>query len=325
MIASGVSPDKCMQTTAARAINELYREHLFQLALTFHGGMRAISYEWGSPNAKKDYSPDDGILLPMGQAMKKYASDSFYPKPDAMNPQVYPVKGGMEDWAYASSWDKTPGWVRACKPTTFLSQGGQYPLSKTIYTSDMLRTLNLLIETNSQKTPTEWLLGSVHQVLKPKDAKGNSDGDIPRNIRLQLMMIDLVQPYVRWSDDIQNDYLYLQKFWDNEIIAKAKREGRVNHPYTENDHVFLKWEVGGALTVDDTALYYITMTPPRSHSDLDDLDCSEGTSTKLFFNKVWLYNFYFLEWLKRIVIFLFFEVCNCYNHSFLSLSKHSIY
>jgi hypothetical protein len=108
----GVSSDKCMQTTAARAINELYRKHLFQLALTFHGGMRAISYEWGSPNAKKDYSPDDGVLLPLGMNMRKYASGDFYPKPDAMNPQVYPVKGGMEDWAYAASWDKTAGWVQ---------------------------------------------------------------------------------------------------------------------------------------------------------------------------------------------------------------------
>ena len=43
---------ECMKTTAARAVNELWREHLFQLAITFHGGMRAISYEWGSNNHK---------------------------------------------------------------------------------------------------------------------------------------------------------------------------------------------------------------------------------------------------------------------------------
>jgi hypothetical protein len=45
----------------ARALNELWREHLFQLAITFHGGMEAITYEWGSPNHPrgKDTSPDD--------------------------------------------------------------------------------------------------------------------------------------------------------------------------------------------------------------------------------------------------------------------------
>ena len=56
------SASQCMQTTAARAVNELWREHLFQLAITFHGGMRAISYEWGSTNhrgSSRNVSPDD--------------------------------------------------------------------------------------------------------------------------------------------------------------------------------------------------------------------------------------------------------------------------
>ena len=30
----GKDPAECMQTTAARAINEIYRAHLFQLAIT---------------------------------------------------------------------------------------------------------------------------------------------------------------------------------------------------------------------------------------------------------------------------------------------------
>eukprot|EP00952_Eustigmatos_sp_NYUAD-ZCMA_P003550 15499-Eustigmatos_ZCMA.PRE.1 len=34
----------------ARSLNEVWREHLFQLALTFHAGMESITYEWGSPN-----------------------------------------------------------------------------------------------------------------------------------------------------------------------------------------------------------------------------------------------------------------------------------
>ncbi len=43
-------PDKCMRTFVGRALNEVWLEHLFQLAITFHGGMQAIAYEWGSPN-----------------------------------------------------------------------------------------------------------------------------------------------------------------------------------------------------------------------------------------------------------------------------------
>ena len=41
-----------------RAVNEVWREHAFQLAVTFHGGMVGMAYEWGSPDHphKKDKS-----------------------------------------------------------------------------------------------------------------------------------------------------------------------------------------------------------------------------------------------------------------------------
>jgi hypothetical protein len=35
-------PTKCMRTIAGRSINEVFREHMFQLSLTFHGGMEEI-------------------------------------------------------------------------------------------------------------------------------------------------------------------------------------------------------------------------------------------------------------------------------------------
>lgn len=39
-----------------RAVNEVWRDHVFQLAVTFHGGMVGMAYEWGSRNHphKKD-------------------------------------------------------------------------------------------------------------------------------------------------------------------------------------------------------------------------------------------------------------------------------
>jgi hypothetical protein len=45
-------PQECMQTITARVVNELFRSHLFRLAITFHGGTTSVSYEWGSPNHK---------------------------------------------------------------------------------------------------------------------------------------------------------------------------------------------------------------------------------------------------------------------------------
>lgn len=38
----------CMETVAARTVNELMREHIFILSLTFHGGLNAIGYPWGN-------------------------------------------------------------------------------------------------------------------------------------------------------------------------------------------------------------------------------------------------------------------------------------
>jgi hypothetical protein len=35
-------PKDCMQTIAARTLNEVFREHMFQSSFTFHGGMEVI-------------------------------------------------------------------------------------------------------------------------------------------------------------------------------------------------------------------------------------------------------------------------------------------
>jgi hypothetical protein len=43
-------PAHCMTTLTARAINEVWRDNLVTSAITFHGGMQAIAYEWGSEN-----------------------------------------------------------------------------------------------------------------------------------------------------------------------------------------------------------------------------------------------------------------------------------
>jgi hypothetical protein len=47
------APSNCMATIAARSLNEVYRARLLQLVITFHGGMQAIGYNWGSFNYYK--------------------------------------------------------------------------------------------------------------------------------------------------------------------------------------------------------------------------------------------------------------------------------
>lgn len=67
------TPDKCMQTVAARTLNEIYREHLFQLALTFHGGMEVVGYEWGAPHWMNKASPDDAAQSAIATAYSLFA------------------------------------------------------------------------------------------------------------------------------------------------------------------------------------------------------------------------------------------------------------
>ncbi|GBG32166.1 Carboxypeptidase D [Hondaea fermentalgiana] len=223
-------PHSCMETIAARAVNELWREHLFQLALTYHGGMQAIAFEWGTlTNRKFPISPDDIAQLMLGSAMSAVAGDLHkgegpYPH-DRLNDLVYPVRGGMEDWGYAGSWAAS---AKPCDPKHFFG----YAKEKTQYTSDQLRAFNMLIETSRDKTPDEGTLGTTEEMMRPE---GGGDGHIPRNVRLALFMTDLVQPYVQWVQV-------------PDAADSADRD--------QSATLSFAWEVGGALFVDQTFLEY---------------------------------------------------------------------
>jgi len=221
-------PSSCMKTYGARALNELFRAHMFQLAITFHGGIESISYTWGTMTAKgskRMRSPDDVSLRMIAASMSSYGgkvNGNRYPH-GAMNDILYPVRGGMEDWAYASSWpteskhDSSP-----C-----LGHGTAYPEERTAYNGDMLRAFNFLVETSKDKIPSS-SLGTDENLLAPGQATG--EGHIPRNLRLMLMLTDLVQPYIK--------------------LKRTKKMGK---------KLQASWEIGGALYVDSTYVEYETI------------------------------------------------------------------
>eukprot|EP00957_Ditylum_brightwellii_P192744 14676033-Ditylum_brightwellii.AAC.1 len=93
----------------------------------------------------------------------------------------------MEDWAYAGSFD--PDRVIPCQP----EQYGGYPKERTIYDESTLRTFNMLVETSDVKSPARDDLGTSHD---PFNTNSQGNGHISRNIRLALLALDLVQPYV---------------------------------------------------------------------------------------------------------------------------------
>jgi hypothetical protein len=243
-----LNPTLCMQTIAARTLNEIFRAHLFQLALTFHAGMEVIGYEWGAPSWLGFASPDEIAQDRIAAAYSRYGggwggssgSSSYTYGP--MNELVYHVRGGMEDWAYAGSWDLNQ--VIPCEPLTF----NGYSKEKTMYNNSTLRSFNMLIETSNSKNPS-LNLGTSATVLG-ENLEGN--GHVSRNIRLALLSADLVEPYV---SIVQVNDLILQQ----DIVPLSPPDDCQKEIVLPNNtsQVEITWTVGGALTIDRVQLWFV--------------------------------------------------------------------
>jgi hypothetical protein len=164
-----------------------------------------------------------------------------------MNDLVYPVQGGMEDWAYAASWDTKL--VVNCQPTTY----GGYAKEKTAYEDSTLRVFNMLVETSDNKIPPKSDLGSSLDLMT-NSATGN--GHVARNIRLALLAAELVEPYavIRTVNelDLTDDLVPLNNR-SGPIACQSTKTVAVPH---NSRKVVVRWTVGGALTVDKTVLYF---------------------------------------------------------------------
>jgi hypothetical protein len=229
-------PSACMQTVTARSINELYRARLLQLVVTFHGGMQAIAYNWGSFNyyqSKPHRSPDDVSQRQVAEQMSKFAGTGGSRTRNTkylfktMNDLVYPVHGGMEDWGYAASWDRA--FVRTCEPRTY----GGYEAARTTYSDAAVRAFTVLIETSDLKAPTADTYGAEAGVY---NINGDADGHVPRNVRLSLAAIDLVRPHVA--------------AWREGEATAAAAGSEVGAPVSAGGCVPLQWIVWGAIQVE---------------------------------------------------------------------------
>ena len=339
-----LSSEDCMQTIAARTLNELFRHYLITNSFTFHGGTELLGYEWGNPSHFGTVSPDDIAQNQLAHAYATYgggfdgANGRDHPPYlyGDMNSIIYYVRGGFEDYAYAGSWDTQN--MMPCQPTTF----GGYPIEKTIYEPGMLRSFNMLVETSWVKDPDDNDLGTSWNVLwesseiqekngddndddmdryfsrngktknhrqkqenkrQPRHLRGGAlythptprqslpdrftNGHIPRNIRLALASIDLVQPYLRLTSiqntPLRDDIIPLlppslsassspnrggsfcklppTSFADpaQRFIQHAMETGLipvVSIPMAPNvTEIPLEWTVGGAMTIDATKLW----------------------------------------------------------------------
>lgn len=245
-----VNPTNCMQTICARTINEIWRQSQFQLSLTFHGGTEVIGYEWGATTYLGSTSPDDVAQVEISNGYSRYAGSFKGTRPyitGTMNDLVYDVQGGMEDWAYAASWD--PNRVIPCDPETF----GGYDTIKTVYQDSSLRAFNMLVETSHEKIP-QYHLGTENGIL---DWGGNGDGNghIARNIRLSLLAIELTEPYIIITSvngvPIEDDIVPLAERNDRKCIQNKIMEIPMGQKKT-----VIEWTVGGGFTVDFTTVMF---------------------------------------------------------------------
>jgi hypothetical protein len=271
---SASDSDDCMQTIAGRSINELFRSHLFPIGLTFHGGMEVIGYEWGAPTYLNKGAPDAIAQNTIASAYSRYANGfQGHVQYDygTMNDKVYYVRGGMEDWAFAGSWD--PDRVVECTPKTF----GGYPRDKTKYNNSTLRAFNMLIETSDPKTPDRAELGSRTNPLVSSD--GAENGHIARNMRLALVAMDVVEPYVsirgveglELVDDVIPQ-LNMRRYNGASYFENSKMIWVPSGGIDESDgSIRVSWTVGGAFDIDDTELVVgLWDSIPTNLADVED-------------------------------------------------------
>lgn len=223
--------------------------------------MEVIGYEWGAPTYLNKNAPDAIAQNVIAGAYSRYANGFSGHVPydfGTMNDKVYYVRGGMEDWAFAGSWD--PDRVVECTPKTF----GGYPAEKTRYNNSTLRAFNMLIETSSPKAPPRNELGKRINPLV--SSNGAENGHIARNMRLALLAVDVVEPYVsirgveglHLEDDVvpavnMRRYNGMSYFENSKIVwvpgASSDRRKMKN-----SSGIKISWTVGGAFNIDTTIL-----------------------------------------------------------------------
>ena len=169
----------------------------------------------------------------------------------------------MEDWAFAGSWD--PDRVVQCTPSTY----GGYDAEKTQYNNATLRAFNMLIETSDIKGPPKNQLGKRTQPLISSD--GAENGHIARNIRLALLAVDTVEPYVsirgvegiHFEDDVvpavnQRAYdggSYFETTKQVWLPGMGRRKNLLGRR-TESETATVSWTVGGSFDIDSTEVVY---------------------------------------------------------------------
>ena len=102
------SPEECLESVSARVVHRIFHHYgNIEAGITFHGGEQSITYPWGSTNHEKEEALDTPWLHMIAEELQRVSGGPQVYEIGSMGKVVYPVKGGMEDWAYALGFEST--------------------------------------------------------------------------------------------------------------------------------------------------------------------------------------------------------------------------
>jgi hypothetical protein len=173
---ANTSYNQALTTLGAKAVHELMSRHLFITALSWHSGLQAIYYAWGTPvhDTPTDEAPDTVAFYEQARLMSAKGG-SFGGKYEfgPANEVVYGVRGAWSDYAYAATWDS------------------QYTAPE--FSTNGSRTLAIGVEISNDLAPVENTLGNSAGIYDPG---GTDDGWVPKNIRMAMVLVDNAEPYI---------------------------------------------------------------------------------------------------------------------------------
>lgn len=279
---------QCFRSNAARIIDRVLHLRVFSAGVTFHGGMRSLTYGWGSPNhltladpvpegaiesvsdgvsnsvsngvsdrvvgggrrsvsaecpdheaqrqtalamqeaagtfdplesshlrardatqfprktQEPGTAPGTGIGIgtgtgkEIGTGLAASAKEYYYLPVAQTNDLVYPVRGGLEDWAYAGGWEGAPSPIGPCPASLALRSNGSRsldPLSEDPPFEDPhLKMPFFLTEVDDSKAPEIFAYGRSSDILAANAETARRAGHVPRLVRSMLRLAELVEP-----------------------------------------------------------------------------------------------------------------------------------
>jgi hypothetical protein len=239
----------CMQTITAKTVNGLFRDHMFQVALSFHGGERGVGYSWSNEMDVGIASPDQRAQDEVAKVFSS-AIGGWPQYPSGQSNELFQYRNGsMEDWAFAASWDEKR--VSRCSSANLVGNATNRAMSIRIGTG---------VESGN--------LGSVLDVFD--ESQIDAELSVARHVRVALHSAEFVQPYVSvfginnltFSDDIvplvQTSKEDCQKA---KSVAISRQAGAI----------IVEWAVGGAIEIEETELWYAKLADVSE----DIWDCSK--------------------------------------------------